>query len=215
MTEFFTRNAVQLKLWLQLIFHLDGQGKASKTYVLSKLNNILCCLAKSKHPKEIFEGNFLFTSAAIRHFSFFSISMYLCASFFTRDKDTSFLLGFYYTGNWNVMATTTLVKRACVHFLTLGSKGTECTHHRWTFLPAKIGVHKVHTEDGSWDNSWSVFGQCQEGYGLLAKKIPGTMLTIQFSWWSWDTTLPWPCLICSYRERLYKYIPWKLRDVQL
>lgn len=27
MTEFFSKNAVQLELWLQLIFHLDGQGK--------------------------------------------------------------------------------------------------------------------------------------------------------------------------------------------
>lgn len=71
MTELFTRNTVQVELQLQLIFHLDGQETASKTYVLSKLDNILYCPAKSEHPKEIFDGNFLFTSAAIRYSLFF------------------------------------------------------------------------------------------------------------------------------------------------
>lgn len=140
MTELFTRNTVQLELWLQLIFHLDGQGKSLKNYVLSKLNNIFCCLAKSKQPKEIFEGNVLFTSAAIRHSLFFffnfNVSLYLIPHLC--DKDTSFLLGFHSTGlNSNVMATSTLVKRACVHFLTLDSKGTECSHHtdELSYLP--------------------------------------------------------------------------------
>lgn len=97
MTELFTRNTVQIELQLQLIFHLDGQETASKTYVLSKLNNILCCPAKSKHPKEIFEGNFLFTSAAIRYsfFFFFSFNVSLCLIPHSCDEATSFLLDFH------------------------------------------------------------------------------------------------------------------------
>lgn len=78
MTEFFTSNTVQLELWLQLIFNLDDQTKASKIYVLSKLSYIFCGLDKSKHPKEIFERNFMFTSAAIKHSHFVVVLQSQC-----------------------------------------------------------------------------------------------------------------------------------------
>lgn len=49
-------------------------------------------------------------------------------SFITFDKDTSFLLGFHSAGiNSDVLAISTPVKRARVHFLTLGLKSAECS----------------------------------------------------------------------------------------
>jgi len=83
------------------------------------------------------------------HFGFFNFNASFCLIPYSCDKDTSFLLGFHYTGiNSYVMATSVLVKRAWVHFLTPGSRGAECTHQRWTFSTAKMGVHRVRTEDG-------------------------------------------------------------------
>lgn len=58
--------------------------------------------------------------------------------------------------------------------------------YRWTFLPAKIRIHEVPTEDVPWDNSRRMFRQSQGDYRLLTFFIyyffPGSMLTIQFSW---------------------------------
>lgn len=90
-----------------------------------KINKILCCLAKSKDPKVMFEGSFLFTSVAM--IIFFLIYV-IFASFITLDKDTCFLLGFHSAGiNSNILAILTPVKRAHVHFLALGLKGAECS----------------------------------------------------------------------------------------
>lgn len=89
---------MQLELCLQLIFHLDDQVKASKIYILSKLNHISCCLAKSKQPKEIFKRNILFTSVAMKNaFYFPSISRSLCLIPYPSGKDASLLLGFHST----------------------------------------------------------------------------------------------------------------------
>lgn len=178
---------------------------------LTKLNKIVCCLAKSKDLKEIFEGSFYLHQL---QWDFFFIFMQFCVSIITFDKDTSFLLGFHSAGiKSNVLAISTPVKRVCVHFLTLGLKSAECSFN----IDELLTCQNKGPQSLYW--GWSQVQLLKHDQMLsgtaVTKKINRYHQQLTWSWWSWGTTLPQPYLICFYVEKLCKYILWRLCDMQL
>lgn len=82
------------------------------------------------------------------------------------------------------MATSTSVKRASVHFLTLGSKGAESTHRtdELSYLPKQGSTKSIlRMVPGITPKAHSDSVRDTMDYWGKKKIIPGTMLPIQFS----------------------------------